>query len=229
MCGPDMNQEVLAYIKEGASDQGLTNILQQFKTLYPYLSAIAHANHIKDPFDHQVVEAYWLGNPLLDNISPQDLYKHTTDTLKLPKKINPRSFDLIKTKIASGGLMHHSFHVLNLWDHKKFFSKDNNLQELDSCRISAGRVIHVDGAFITLKRKPLTINKQRQLALGSPLSVKILRRLETSSLLDNIQVGDIISMHWESPCEVITEQQYQNLNHYTSLSIKLANLSPAYA
>ena len=185
------------------------------------------ANHIPDPFDHQVVEAYWLGNHLLDNISPKTLYRHTTDLLQITKKMDPRSMDMIKTKIAAGGLMHHSFHVLNLWDHKKFFNKENNLSELDKRRISAGRVTKVDGPYITLKRKPLTIDQQNKLSLGSPLSTKILRRLEGSSLLDNVQVGNFVSLHWDSPCEIITAQQYKNLNYYTSLSIKLANLSPA--
>jgi len=228
MYGPDMNQEVLAYLKENSSDQGLTNILRQFKTLYPYLTNIAHANNIADPFDQRVVEAYWLGNHLLDNISPKTFYHHTSDQLQIKRKMNPRSVDLIKTKIAAGGLMHHSFHVINLWDHKKFFNKENTLADIDNCRISAGRVTKLDGPFLTIKIKPLVITQQNKLALGSPLSIRIVRRLESSTLLDNVQIGNIISMHWETPCEVITEQQYKNLNHYTSLSIKLANLSPIY-
>ncbi len=229
MCGPDMNQEVLAYLNKKTSDQGLENILRQFKTLYPYLSCIAHANKISDPFDNRVVEAYWLGNRLLDNISPKTIYRHASDQLKINQKMSSRSVDLIKTKISAGGLMHHSFHVLNLWNHKKFFNKENTLTDIDNCRISAGRVTKIDGPFLTVKRKPLIINRQNKLSLGSPLSIIIVRRLENSTLLDNVQVGNIISMHWKSPCEIITAHQYKNLNHYTSLSIKLANLTPSYA
>ena len=65
MCGPDMNREVLAYMNEGVTDTGLTNILKEFQALHPYLTKIAHTNQIKDPFDSRVVEAYWIGNELL--------------------------------------------------------------------------------------------------------------------------------------------------------------------
>ena len=62
LCGPDANKEVLAYLKEGVSDPGLENLLRRFSTLYPYLQHIAQANHIADPCDERVVEAYWIGN-----------------------------------------------------------------------------------------------------------------------------------------------------------------------
>src|SRR3989338_5875958 len=68
LCGPEKNREVLSYMSQNASDEGLKQILREFQTLHPYLVSIAQANRIRDPFDDRVVEAYWIGNELLNAI-----------------------------------------------------------------------------------------------------------------------------------------------------------------
>jgi len=222
LCGPDMNQEVLAYINAGASDQGLTNILQGFNTLFPYLKEIARANHIKDPFDSNVVEAYWLGNKLLDTIPAKTFYHHLTDNLKLKKKTPTKQFSYLTGKLARGALMHHSFHVLNVWHRTGHSDSEHTLDSLDKCRISWGKIIKIDGPLLTASRQPLTL-KDGKLALGPPQQVKIHRRLEASTILDHIKTDDTITIHWDLPCEIISPTQLQNLKKYTALSIKLAN------
>jgi len=49
------------------TDRGLVAIAQRFLGAWPYLSLIAAAN-ARDPLDADVVEAYWVGNRLLDNV-----------------------------------------------------------------------------------------------------------------------------------------------------------------
>ena len=71
-CGPDKTREIYDYIKEGAGDAGLGLILKEFKTLYPYLRLIAEANNIRNHFDDRVVEAYWIGNELLENVEKRN-------------------------------------------------------------------------------------------------------------------------------------------------------------
>ena len=78
-CGPDRNSELRDYIKTNKTDPGLRGILQKFETLYPYLRHIARINNISDPFDYRVVEAYWLGNSLLDFEEKKELYNFLVD------------------------------------------------------------------------------------------------------------------------------------------------------
>ena len=73
-CGPNASNQVYAYMNENIEDLGLRSILEKFKTLYPYLRHIAQANGIKDPFDPRVVEAYWVGNALLDTVPKKKFY-----------------------------------------------------------------------------------------------------------------------------------------------------------
>ena len=67
-CGPSDSQELLGYGANGVVDRGLTAMARQFDGAWPYLELIAGAVGISDPLDHRVVEAYWVGNPLLDRV-----------------------------------------------------------------------------------------------------------------------------------------------------------------
>jgi hypothetical protein len=222
MCGPDMNQEVLAYINEGATDQGLSNILKNFHTLYPYLTEIAHANNIKDPFNPRVVEAYWIGNDLLEGVSKQTFFIHLTDNLELKKKISEKSLSYLTHKIKGGARMHHSFHVFNVWRRTGHLDEMHTLESMDQCRVSSGKVLAVNGPVITVLRKPIVM-ENKKLILGDEKKENVIRELQDNSIIDDVKRGDTISMHWGVPCEVLTDEQHNNLIKYTTLSLTLAN------
>jgi hypothetical protein len=52
---------------------------------------------------------------------------------------------------------------------------------------------------------------------------KLARRLEAEYDIEQIKPGDIVSIHWSVPCEVITERQAAMLRKYTLRHIALAN------
>src|SRR5207249_2775873 len=63
-CGGDDNRTLLEYGLAQEVDHDLERILRKFTGALPYLTLIARANGIADPFDDRVVEAYWLRNDL---------------------------------------------------------------------------------------------------------------------------------------------------------------------
>jgi len=85
-CGGDSNTELFEYASRQESDFGLQAMLKEFETMFPYLQLIAEANRISDPFNYKVVEAYWIGNELLENVSMQNFYRYLVDEQKLKKK-----------------------------------------------------------------------------------------------------------------------------------------------
>ncbi len=222
LCGPDANAEVLAYIQAGATDPGLSHILQGFATLYPYLKEIAHANHIVDVFDDRVVEAYWLGNELLEAIPAQQFFRHLRDNLDLKRKYGAKEFDELVGKLPKGARMHHSFHVLNAYKRTGHDAKLHTLESMDSCRVSWGSVVAMEGPKITVRRKPL-LQQNRKLVLGAEEDTTIMRRLEEDATLDDLAIGDLVSMHWGVICEIIDPKHVQWLQHYTLQSISLSN------
>ncbi len=221
-CGPDANAELRSYIERGQADPGLSTLLKQFQTLYPYLRHIASANHITDPFDRQVVEAYWLGNSLLETIEKRAIHRFLIDDLKIKKKMSGREFEWLEEKIGAGALPHHSFHVLNVWRREGSERVPHTLENMDECRVSAGTVTAVNGSEITVTTEPL-IYSQGKLALGAPITKKISRKLESEYDIEQLKPGQIVSIHWSVPCEVITEAQAAMLKKYTLRNIGFAN------
>lgn len=221
-CGPDANVEIRSYINEGATDPGLEQLLAQFQTMFPYLRHIAEANGIRDPFDGRVVEAYWIGNELLENISRQKFYHHLIDDQKIKKRIGAKSFALVTEKIAQGAVPHHSFHVLDIWRRTGHLDRAHTLESMDECRISWGKVTAVGGPAITVLTEPL-LYADGKLFLGAPTEKKLARRLEAEYDIEQIKPGDTVSIHWSVPCEVITERETAALRKYTLRHLALAN------
>jgi hypothetical protein len=221
-CGPDANREVFAYIKNSVSDFGLAEMLQKFQTMYPYLKQIALSNKIKDPFDDKAVEAYWIGNELLESVEKSSFYRHMVDDHHLKKRIDLKSFSRLKEKISQGALPHHSFHVMNVWKRTGHVVKAHTIESIDACRVSWGKIKSVHGPKIKLKTQPV-ISSDNKLVLGKPIEKTIIRSLEADIDIDQLQPGDVISIHWNVPCEILSQKQVKNLKKYTLLSINFAN------
>src|ERR1039457_1084090 len=69
-CGPDAIEELFGQGTTGGDDRALRELARSFEGAWPYLELIARANGEADPLDRRVVEAYWLGNPLLGAVGP---------------------------------------------------------------------------------------------------------------------------------------------------------------
>ncbi len=221
-CGPDANREILAHIRHSSGNPGLETLLKAFRTMHPYLRFIAGANGIQDPFDSRVVEAYWIGNKLLETIAIKSFYRHLLEDHEIPKKIGKKSFNLVMEKVKQGALPHHSFHVLEIWKRTGNLEREHTLESMDSCRISWGKIKAVDGPAISVESEPL-LYINGKLKLGAPTIKKVVQSLETTIELETLKAGDIVSMHWGVICEIITPRNAAFLKKYTLRHIQLAN------
>jgi len=221
-CGPDANRELLAYIEEGETDFGLRAMLSAFETLAPYLKLIARANGIIDMFDDRVVEAYWLGNELLDGVGKQRFYRHLEDGLKLRQRLGI-GFSDVSDRIGLGAVPHHSFHVLSVWRRTGQADVVHTLDSLDSCRITPGRVLSVHGPKVIVEVEPL-VTDGHSIWIGSAEKRTVLRPFESREDLDDLAAGQIVALHWGVPCEVITVEQADRLRKYTARHLALAVL-----
>ena len=197
-------------------------LLKAFQTLYPYLELIASANNIRDPFDPRVVEAYWIGNELLESVEKKKIYRHLLDILGIKKKVGSRSFELITNTLRKGALPHHSFHVFSIWRRTGDASIAHTLHSMDSCRISSGKVLSVDGPFIEVETEPLEMQNGK-LILGKSIIKRINRDITSPTDIEQLAKGDIITIHWGVPCAVITQEKARALKKYTLRHIALAN------
>ena len=225
-CGPDQNRELQSLIEHGEANPELSVLLKQFKTLYPYLQYISRTNGIIEPFDSRVVEAYWLGNKLLENNrlenKKRELHRFLVDDLLIKKKINSKEFEWLEKKVGQGAVPHHSFHVLNVWQMSGLADKLDEVERMDQCLVNSGKVVKISGPEITVLSESLSYANGK-LFLTEPTQKKIVRRLETEYEIEQIKPGQIVSFHWSVPCEIITETQAKNLKKYILQSINFAN------
>ncbi|MGB8379897.1 MAG: DUF6390 family protein, partial [Dermatophilaceae bacterium] len=68
-CGPSGTDALPPVVRAEERDR-VRRAARRFDGAWPYLSAIAAAHGIPDPLDARVVQAYWIGGPLLEGIGP---------------------------------------------------------------------------------------------------------------------------------------------------------------
>jgi len=236
-CGPDKNKELAGYLKTKTSDAGLEEMLREFEAMHPYLKLIANENGIKDEFDERVVEAYWLGNELLDTITLKGFFNHARP--RLAKK----DLKWFEIKLPQGAKPNHQFHVLNFWQRTGHLARLHTIETMDNCRISWGKIIPFGNtkfpgaqSFAT----PLRLRSgSRQTSSAPEICVACTDKLvykngqlelepaikEVQSWEDGYKSGDLVTIHWNWVCEKINQKQAKNLQKYTNLALKLANLT----
>ena len=218
-CGGDDNRTILDYAIADVREAPLVGMLRKFTGALPYLALIARRNGIADPFDERVVEAYWLGNELLERVEAKELYDHLT--ARYGAELSKRTMDRVAAKAPAGARPHHSFHVFDVWRQTER-GRNEVLATLDSCRISWGTVTAIEPLALVVDRSPIVF-RDGQLALGEPRSERVTRMLEGSGFVEGAAVGDVVSMHWSWACEVLTVAQQRSLERYTRLHLGLAN------
>jgi hypothetical protein len=217
-CGGDDNRTLFQYGVEGVTDGGLQPLLRKFSGALPYLQLIARANGLPDPFDPRVVEAYWIGNELLDGVEARQLYASLQE--RFATQLTARTRELVLGKAPAGAHPHHSFHVLDVYS--RVGELDATLGVLDDCRIGWGRVVSVEAAELVVERQPLVLEAGK-LALGEPRVQRLLRQVDGHGFVDRATPADWVSTHWSWACEVLDARQKHNLERYTRHHLAIAN------
>ena len=217
-CGGNDNEVLLEHAAERRPDERLAPLLAKFTGAFPYLTTIASANGIADPFDIRVVEAYWLGNELLAGVEAVDLNRSLEE--RFGRQLTPKLREQVLRKPPEGAKPYHLFHVVDVYRHLE--SQEVGMAAMESCRISWGRVRSVDGASLLVDRRPLvTVNGK--LALGEPMVEPVKRTVLGKGFVDDVAVGDWISIHWGWACDVIDGTKRANLEAFTRLHLDIAN------
>src|SRR5581483_513219 len=167
LCGADAPRTLLQYGDAHASDEGLAELARTFDGAWPYLTLIAGANGIDNPLDPRVVDAYWIGNELLDRVDPHALAAHVDDRFR--GRLGSAK-DRVRDAIGAGAQPHHCFHVFVVYPWVGLLRSgvvDEPLHVLDQCRTSLATVRSVEGDEATVLARPL-LWESGALQLGEP-------------------------------------------------------------
>lgn len=217
-CGGAESEVLFEHATDGKPDDRLIPLLAKFGGALPYLQTIAAANGIRSPFDARVVEAYWIGNDLLEAVDARRLHKSLADRFgnDLPAKLRPH----VMHKPTEGARPHHFFHVADVYRHLE--PEEVGMAAIEDCRISWGRVTGIEGAELVVDRRPIVL-RGTKLVLDEPRRETVKRSLDGRGFADDAQLGDWVSIHWGWTCEILDERKRGNLEHYTRLHLALAN------
>lgn len=215
-CGPDANRDIFDYCVAQQSDQGLVQLLEKFEGAYPYLEYIAEINEIKNPFDARVVEAYWIGNQLLNNVTISNYYKYLRNRFK--DRLDKKTFDMIFGENKFGSKPHHSFHVLSGFA-KKQLKLPMTLNFINNCLINCGKVCKISNNKIIISYQPI-IYQNKKLIFGKFTEKEIINRF---SIIIKLRINDIVSFHWDSFCDKLSMIQYENLRYWNQYHLDIIN------
>ncbi len=234
-CGPDENDVLFDACLKNKPTKELINALKGFQGAYPYLRFIAQSHGLDDPFDYRVVEAYWIGNDVLQHISPSDFYEH------LKKRLSVKfSKDEIKRFFETrpyAAFPHHALHVFNAFSTMgtvpDYFANATGPDDkvgplMDKCRISWGKVLEIENEHMVVEYEPV-VRQGGNLHLGQPTRTKVQHRVQGRSFVTDARPGDWVSFHWGFACTLLTPLQVANLKKYTLSDMYLANVVPVTA
>ncbi len=207
-CGPAGADEMLA----SDATEEIERRARRFEGAWAYLQLIAERSGITDPLDERVVEAYWLGNDLLDDVDPAWLVEQLGHLFR--GQIGGSWLE------ASGRARpHHSFQVFEVYPWARRLKPDpaapmNGVAVgiLDRCRIRTGRVLEVRGEHALVESQPLVWDGARLRSSG-PTQETAAWSVAGSALLDGLSAGDRVALHWDWVCDVISEEQVHRIEH----------------
>ena len=228
-CGPGDADGMLeaAIALEGSSSAGdvageITERARSFEGAWPYLQLIATANRIADPLDERVVEAYWIGNSLLDNVTPA-LLGGSIET-RFRRRAG-RGWESLIEVLPVTSRPHHSFHVFAIYPWVGLLRSGRvaePLRVLDQCRIRWGLVEEVTGDLALVRSRPLTWDGLR-LGYGPVRTETATVAKAGSGFVGGLRSGEWVSLHWDWICDRLTQRQVVALGRYSDLSLWAVN------
>lgn len=226
-CGPDDSGTLFDYGTTGTTDRGLVEFASGFPGPWPYLTLMAGAIGLDNPFDVRLVEAYWVGNELLDRVDTS-AFGRTVEEYFRPRV---HSFSEFAEMIPAGAVAHHSFHVFGVYPWVGLLRTgrtDEPLKHLDRCRIRWGQVEAVSGDEVDVRYQPLVFDGVN-LSLGPWERETVIRAVGGAGFVQELQPGDWVSMHWHWVCDRLDGRQLRNLRHYHQHHLDMVNHRVAHS
>lgn len=208
-CGPD-DASVLLGRNPALAELAIADHARKFEGAWAYLEIIAAAAQIRDPLDARVVEAYWIGNDLLDNVDPDALVA----------QVRARFGDQAGASWVPG-LPHHGFHVFAVYPWVGLLHRGNGvaLSVLEQCRIRWGEVLAVEGPRVHVSVRSLVLrdgmleldSAREQTAAWSAHGDSLVHAGSVDDAHAPLSAGDQVAMHWDWVCDILSHDQVAEL------------------
>lgn len=198
-CGPSGARAMLV---PGAEEE-IERRARQFEGAWVYLEFLAEAMGEPDPLASAVVKAYWLGSDVIAHLPTKTLLD------RLLRRFGEQPGGTWR-EAKGRARAHHSFQVYEVYPWAAMLQQGlapgPAVGVLDGCRIRSGTVTSVDGEWVTVQASQLGWDG-RSLTPGEPVLSRARWSIDGDSMVDPPGEGDLVSLHWDWVCDVITPQE----------------------
>ncbi|HVC26279.1 MAG TPA: DUF6390 family protein [Acidimicrobiales bacterium] len=222
-CGPNDPAALLSAASDGSDLAVLGHLATRFEGAWPYLQLIAGCNKIADPLDRRVVDAYWVGNTLLDRVPPRALAASLGE--RFEHRAGRDLYSIASAAVALGGIAHHSFHVLAVYPWLGLLRAGMEgapLTVLDRCRIRSGTIVTLSGDAAVVLTRPLELEGSR-LVLGAARLERVRCSRDGAGFVDDLAPGDVVSLHWDWVCDRLSPSKRARLGRATARNLGAVN------
>lgn len=181
--------------------------IEKFIVLHPYLKTLSEISG-KSKFSYEVVEAYWLGNSLLDEVTAAhyDILLRNFEEQGVPSTLihelrgnPPKKFIPI-----------HLFQVLRPGVGRASGSVPFNIESVDNCMIRWGEVQdRRDGRYL-VDLNSLSLKKDKYI-----LTKISSEALEVPGFTPALGLGSVVAVHWGQIVKILTEKEERNIELWT--------------
>lgn len=216
-CGPDGADVLLSAAGGGTAD--VRTRAEQFDGAWVYLRIIAAAVGIDDPLDERVVEAYWIGNELLEKVDIGPFGSTVRSALGGEVGADWRTLE----RRDPAPVPHHSFQVFAVYPWVGLLGRGDTARHvLDQCRIRTGTIESAAGEFVEVSYRPLTWDGG-ELGLGEPIRERVRWSSAGQALAEAPEPGELVALHWDWVCDRLSAEQAEACERFTLRQLELTN------
>lgn len=225
LCGPRGKDKERLYeyltLEAKVNDGQARDLLEQFTAATAYMRLIAAVNQIEDWLDPRVVDAYWIGNDLLNLVHAEDLKELIHGLVPAGKLAESAAKEAI-ARVHRDHRPHHSFHVFVIGGLSGQVERGSIGWEL--CRIGWGTVVRVkkDGNLTVLAESLLQKGSKILPELEGVERERLVRR--DRKLFPRVSSGDLVAFHWGRVVEIIDHDAARRLEYWTERMLKNCSL-----
>lgn len=216
-CGPsDAEPDLYRAITSEDGHAEARAHLSRFEALMPYLEAIGR-KHGLDPFDRRVVEAYWIGNSLLESLDAAD-FRSLLEGLSrrgLPRSLARR----LEENLPERPWFHHAFHVSFVGVGNVTGHVETTLANMEACRPAPAVVRDRSDSTLKVERSSWAIRDGR-LTTGPRQTVTVPFDVR---VLPEVKEGSEVALHWGWPALQLEKGQRAALEEYSRRCVGSAN------
>ncbi len=207
-CGKDSAPaKFLGCIATGNCEQ-VTAEIPHFIVLHPYLKTLAQISN-KIMFDYEVIEAYWLGNDLLERAKLED-YSLLLENFKA-QGVPENLLEELAHKQPKAFIPNHLFQVLHVGVGRSSGAVTFNIESINNCMIRWGKVTEVQDNIIKTDLNSLmqsTEGKHELTVIPEELTVD-------KRLIEEVTPKKVVAVHWGVVVKVLTQDEAHKLRFWT--------------